>query len=255
MEVAIIDGEEYAYESIEDIRKKQIAKYELYLRKSNIPEFYWKIDFEHYKGNQESKEFKDIVYYAENCHIEEFNHVHLFLYGNHSTQKSALMYNIGKQAIKNGLKVKSILAGNLIDKLMKLQGYSYIEEIYNELRELKECDLLLIDDFGDANKTIAWKGESKNLIIGAWDTFLREVFSSRTKIVMTSNYDTDFIQEYYGKSLFELLDRNFYSIQLTECIKEIRQYNVAKVFQKNIKRRKQCSQLPRPEGHGLQAIS
>ncbi len=238
MEITIIDGEEYLYESLDSIREKQKLKYDIYLKKSNIPEFYWNINFNDYKGNQESKEFKDIVYYAENCHTDEFKHVHLFLYGNHSTQKSALMYNIGKTAIKNGLKVKSILAGTLIDKLMKLQGYSYIEEIYNELRELKECDILLIDDFGDANKTIAWKGESKNLIIGAWDTFLREVFSSKTKIVMTSNYDTDFIQEYYGKSLFELLDRNFYSIQLTECIKEIRQYNVAKVFEKNIKRRK-----------------
>lgn len=238
MEVAIIDGEEYAYESIEDIRKKQIAKYELYLRKSNIPEFYWKIDFEHYKGNQESKEFKDIFYYAENCHTEEFNHVHLFLYGNHSTQKSALMYNIGKTALKNGLKVKSILAGTLIDKLMKLQGFNYIEELYKQIMELKEVDLLLIDDFGDVEKSLMWSSSNKSIILTEWDKFLREVLASRTKIVMTSNYDKENIGQVFGKSLCELIDRNFYAIHLTESIKEIRQYNVSKVFQKNILRRK-----------------
>lgn len=238
MEITIIDGEEYLYESLDEVREKQKAKYDLYLKKSNIPEFYWNINFEDYKGNKESKEFKDIVYYANNFHTEEFNHVHLFLFGNHSTQKSALMYNIGKTALKNGLKVKSILAGTLIDKLMKLQGFNYIEELYKKVIELKQVDLLLIDDFGDIEKSLMWSSSNKSIILTEWDKFLREVLASKTKIVMTSNYDKENIGQVFGKSLCELIDRNFYAVQLTESIKEIRQYNVAKVFHKNIKRRK-----------------
>jgi DNA replication protein DnaC len=148
------------------------------------------------------------------------------------------MYNIGKTALKNGLKVKSILAGTLIDKLMKLQGFNYVEEIYKKVTELKGVDLLLIDDFGDVEKSLMWSSSNKSIILTEWDKFLRELLASRTKIVMTSNYDKENIGQVFGKSLCELIDRNFYAIQLTESIKEIRQYNVAKVFQKNIKRRK-----------------
>ena len=237
-----IDGETYVYEDEKFVEENNKLKYLLKLKQSGIPEFYWNINFEDYMGSKTNKEYLYITHYANSCHTKEFNHVHLFLYGSHSTQKSALMYNIGKQAIRNGMKVKAILAGTLIDKLMKLQGFNFIQEIYTEIQELKNCDLLLIDDFGDGNKTLAWKGESRNLIIGAWDTFLREILASNTKLVMTSNYDLQHIQEYYGKSLFELLDRNYYCLQLLSSIKDLRKYNVKKIFEQfdidNIERRK-----------------
>jgi chromosomal replication initiation ATPase DnaA len=224
------DGDVFVYEDEETVREKRKLRYEYFLKNSGIPSFYHTINFEDYKGDKNNKEFLYIKHYADNCHTKEFAHVHLFIYGVHSTQKSALMYNVCKEAIKNGMKVKCILAGTLIDKLMKLQGFNYIEEIYNEIQELKKCDLIAVDDFGDGNKTLAWKGESKNLIIGAWDTFLREILASNTKIVMTSNYDLNFIKEYYGTSVFELLDRNFFPVHLTESVKEVRKYNVKDIF-------------------------
>ena len=224
------DGEIYAYESEETLKLKKELRYNINLEKSGIPKFYWNINFENYKGDKANKEYLYIEYYANNCHKKEFNHIHLFLYGNHSTQKSALMYNICKQAIKNEMKVKTILAGTLIDKLMKLQGFNFIQEIYDDIQELKNCDLLAIDDIFDIEKSLMWGSNNKTMIISEWDQFLREVLASKTKIITTSNYDKNNIRQHFGKSISELIDRNFFSVQLTESIKELRQYNVSKIF-------------------------
>lgn len=230
LEYEIIDGDVFAYESEASIQEKIKLKYQLHLSQSGIPEFYWNINFEDYKGDKANKEYLYIEYYANNCHKKEFNHIHLFIYGNHSTQKSALAYNIGKQAIKNGLTVKSILASTLIDNLMKLQGFNFVQEIYDKIKELKNCDLIILDDIWDTEKAMHWNGVNKNLIVSEWDQFFREVLASNTKIVTTSNYDKNNIRQHFGKSISELIDRNFFSVHLTESIKELRQYNVNKVF-------------------------
>jgi len=236
------DGDTFAYHSEDSLREQRKLKYDLHLAQSGIPSFYWNINFDDYQGSKTNKEYLYIKRYADNCHKKEFNHIHLFIYGLHSTQKSALAYNIGKEAIRNGLKVKSILAGTLIDKLMKLQGFNFIQEIYNEVKELKECDLLIVDDCWDVEKAMHWNGLNKNLIIGEWDQFFREVLASNTKIVTTSNYDKNNIGQHFGKSIFELIDRNFFQVHLTESIKEKRKLNVAQVFadiekQEEVKRR------------------
>ena len=235
-----IDGDVFAYHTEESLREQRKLRYDFYLKNSGIPQFYWNINFEDYHGDKKCKAYLDLYHYACNCYKKEFDHVHLFIYGLHSTQKSALMYNIGKEAIKNGLKVKSILAGTLIDKLMKLQGFNYIEEIYREIQELKDCDLILLDDSFDVEKSLMWKSENKSMIISEWDQFLREVLASKTKIVTTSNYDITNIGQHFGKSIAELIDRNFYSVHLTHSIKSHRQLNVKKAFEsieQEVKRR------------------
>jgi DNA replication protein DnaC len=225
-------GNEYTIDNPDYQEKIQNERYEFFLNKSNIPSFYWNIGFDNYRGDSNSKEIKQIIYYAENCYKEMFNHVNLYLWGNQSTQKTALACNILKQGIHNGLKVKFILAGTLIDNLMKLQGFSQDEDIYYKIKELKNCDLLLIDDIGDINKSVYWtKSDSKNIIISAWDTFLREILSSNTKVVMTSNFDISIFKQYFGDSMHELIDRNFAAIHLTQSVKSIRKLNVNKIFE------------------------
>jgi DNA replication protein DnaC len=226
------DGNEYFIENSEYRKKIQRERYDFFLKKSDIPSFYWNINFRDYKGDKSSKEIKQIVHYAENCHKEKFNHVHLYLYGNQGCQKTAGMCNVLKQGIRNGLKVKFILAGTLISYLLKVQGFSQDEDVETKLKELKQCDLLAIDDIGDINKSVYWtKSESKNLIISCWDTFLREVLSSNTKVIMTSNFDITIFKQYFGESLYELIDRNFAQIHLTQSVKSVRKLNVNKVFE------------------------
>lgn len=117
----------------QELRKK---KYEYFLKKSGIPEFYWDIDFNDYKGDKQSESFKKIKYYSENILNKEFKYVHLYLWGIQGTQKTALECNVLKEALKKGLKVKFILAGDLIDLLLKLQGFNYNEVLYEQAEDL-----------------------------------------------------------------------------------------------------------------------
>ncbi|HPC10016.1 MAG TPA: ATP-binding protein [archaeon] len=221
-----IDGEEFAIPD-DEFYCLQNKKYQLLLQKANIPSFYWDINFVDYQGDKTSKEFQIIYNYAHNFFKPEFNHINLYLCGGTSTQKSALMYNIGKTAIKLGYNVKSILAGSLIDKLMKIQGFNYNEKIYNEIQDLKQSDLLLIDDFGDIKKTLMWQNEeSKNIILVEWDKFLRDIVVSNTHVVMTSNYNLALVKQYFGEYIYELLDRNFFEIYLQYSVKEKRKNKI-----------------------------
>lgn len=223
------DGEIVAIPNPIKQQEARQKKYQLFLEKSNLPEFYWDIEFDDYKGSKDSDEFKKAKYYANNIDKPEFKHVSLFIYGSHSTQKTAVACNILKEAIRKGLKCKFILAGSLIDKLMKLQGFNKDEELYLEIKELKQCDVLFIDDIFDPSKAITWKNNN-DLIITEWDIFLRDLLSRNTKIIMTSNFDKTIIKQHYGESLFQLIDRNFVELYFTESIKEIRKLNVASAF-------------------------
>lgn len=229
------DGVEVLVVNHEYEKKIKQAKFNLFLKNSGIPNFYWNIEFDDYKGNSSSIALKKIRYYAAHCHEPDFDYVHLFLYGARSTQKTALACNILKTAMHNGLKAKFVLSGQLIDKLMKIQGFKIDEDLYYEIKKLKEADIIVIDDIFDPQKSLLWKNsENKNMIISEWDTFLRDVLSSKTRVIMTSNYSVEIIKQHYGEDLFELVDRNTEKIMLTDNIKSTRKLKVNSVF-KDIK--------------------
>lgn len=225
------DGNSYATNNLEYLKYIQQTKYKLFLERSGIPEFYHDIDFDMYVGNKKSNAYKKIVYYAEHLKDKNFDHVHLYLWGLHGCQKSALMCNIGKTAIKNGLKVKFVLAGDLIDAMMKIQGYSNDAYLMKEIEDLKtNYDLILLDDISDSEKAMMWKSENKSLIISEWDKFFRKVLYSKTHVVMTSNFSIDSCKQYFSQSVFEMLDRNTEKIHLTDSVKQIRQLKVSSAF-------------------------
>ena len=203
-------------------KQKANEKYFILLKRSGIPEFYWNIDWKDYKGNKSKENFDKALYFAQNFHKEKFNHTHLYLWSEmNNSQKTSISCNIGKEAIQQGYKVKFILGGTLIDYLMKNNGFNYNKEIHDKIQQLKEQDILIIDDAFSADKGTLWKNSpNNNLIISAWDQFLREVVSSNTKIIMTSNLQIDKIKELYSPSLFELVDRNFVVLLFEDSIKD-----------------------------------
>jgi len=210
----------------------QNVRYNLFLERSGIPEFYWNINFENYVGNKKSVEFRKIKHYAEHLNEKQFSHVHLYLWGNQGCQKSALACNIGKSAIKKGLKVKFILAGDLIDTLMKIQGYNNNSELVKEIEELKTTyDLIIVDDVADAEKALMWNSSNKSLIISEWDRLFRKILYNGTNIVMTSNFSIENCKQYFSTSIYEMLDRNMEKIHLTESVKEIRKLKVQSAFE------------------------
>jgi DNA replication protein DnaC len=214
-------GEEYL--TPDPIYKKHISKkiYELLLKQSDIPLYYYDVEFKDYKGENSRESVEKIIYYANHFNTEKFNHAHLYLYGENSSQKTALAINVGKEALRKGFKVKFVLAGSLIDKLLKIQGFNYHEELEEEIKKLKENKIIIIDDIFDPAKSLMWnKEQSSNYIVAAWDQFLREILSSKIKIILTSNVPVEAIEAKFGKSMYELIYRNFIALGLFDSIKQ-----------------------------------
>lgn len=225
------NGEEYAYVDPKYKKKMVEKKYEYLLNLSGIPRFYWDIEFSDYKGKNSLKEVEKLIYYAKNFNDKKFKYVHLYLWGINNSQKTALACNVGKEILKQGYDVKFTLAGVLIDKLMKLQGYGYQEELENEIKKLKQAKVLIIDDIFDSAKSILWsKSDSADLIITAWDSFLRGIISSNTKLILTSNEPVNVLQTKFKKSIYHLIDRNFISIALQDDVKVFRKKSFENLF-------------------------
>ena len=210
---------------------KEIDKkrYDILLRRSGIPHFYWSIDFKDYKGDLSKANLKKVIQYSEECFTDKFEYVNLYLYSKeNSSQKTAISCNVGKEAIRQNKKVQFILAGSLIDMLLKQSGFTHYPEIANELKKLKESDLLIIDDVFDTKKSVHW--QNSNITTSEWDRFLRELLVSRTKVVMTSNMTIDEIQKNYGKSMKELINRNFIDLEFKDSITKERKRKFDNLF-------------------------
>lgn len=224
-------GEEYI--TINPHYKKAASKkiYDILLNQSNIPKYYWNIEFKDYKGEKSKEVVERIIYYSEHFFEEKFNYAHLYLYGENSGQKTALAANVGKAALKKGYKVKFILAGTLIDRLLKVQGFHYNEDLEEELSKLKSHDMIIIDDIFDEKKSLMWnKEESSNYIVAAWDTFLRELVSSKSKLILTSNISIEAIESKFGKSMYELIYRNFIALGCYDSIKHHKKQRFENLF-------------------------
>jgi DNA replication protein DnaC len=220
------NGHEVAVDNPEYFKIFQKDKYDLFFKKSNIPSFYYDISFDDYFGQKSNEEIRKIRYYAEHCHEDKFKYVSLYLWGKGSTQKTCLACNIGKQAIKNGLRVKFIHASELIDYLLKVSSYSRDEKIELLLDDLREQDLLIADDLCKGT----YFKNNPDLVINAWDNFLRPLLANGRKIIFTSNNSLDSVKDMFGDSLAELLERNCEIIQLTESVKQKRKLNVSDIF-------------------------
>jgi len=201
-------------------KKIQNEKYKYYLKESSIPSDYWDLTFEHAGKGTNGRVVEICKNYISR--LKKKTKKNLYLYGLNSTGKTTAMCAIGKEAIREGLKVKFLQASSLLNLLQKTSGYGIDETYEFEKRKLDSYDLLLIDELFDSTKSTLWKGESKNLIVSEWDGFLRHHLSNDRRIVCTSNILSERIANDYSTSLFELVDRNFMVLKFTQSVKDER---------------------------------
>lgn len=212
-----IDGIMYATMNSKYEHYIKEKKYNYLLSISGIPEEYKTLNFSNYKGELSLQNVEKCIKYSTECNTEKFKNINLYLSGSYGTQKTTLACSIGKGFIANDYKVKFIYASELIDYLMKNQGFSENNELQKKIDSYMSCDLLIIDDFG---KGTYWKN-NPDLIIEAWDKFLRRLISENKRILMTSNYSLSYIKEHYGESLYMLLHRNFEELIFYDSIHEV----------------------------------
>ena len=151
---------------------RQRKKYKEYLKRSNIPKEYWKLNFNSFPWDKSKDSVDKCRKYGEGITEEKFQDISLFLHGPNSTGKTTAMCAIGKLALWKGLKVKYELSGNLHPHLMKYHSYDN-EESKEIKKQLSRYDLILIDEAFDPDKITTWTN-NKSLASSAWDVFVRD---------------------------------------------------------------------------------
>lgn len=219
--IEIINGEEVAVRNDSYWKKREQERYELLLKKSGIPKNYWDLDFSDYQGTLSLDSKDKCEQYAKNCKEEKFHNINLYLVGNHSAQKSMCACAIGKEFIRQGLKVKFIYAGQLIKLLWDSNDFNLKEECYFKINEINDSDLLIIDDIFDTQKSRMFV-TNPDSIIAEWDTFLRSFIHADKRIVMTSNNTVEQVKEAFGESLYQLVQRDFIELMFYDDIKIVR---------------------------------
>ncbi len=209
-----IEGIDYAILNKEYKKFIDGKKFEFLLSKSDIPKEYFNLTFDNYQGEKSISEIEKCMLYSTNCKKEKFEGINLYLTGGFGTQKTTVACSIGKVFLLNNYTVKFVYASELIDYIMKNQGFNSDDESQKKINSYLESDLLIIDDFG---KGTYWKN-NPDLIIEAWDKFLRKLISKNKRIIMTSNLSLSYIKEHYKDSLYFLLHRSFEELYFYDSI-------------------------------------
>lgn len=226
------NGQLYAKPNKSYWNKIKEKKYNLLVDKSNIPKFYRNIEFKDYIGEKSKENIEKLQYMIEHIEDEKFQDINLYLWGaGNNTQKTSSACNFAKGCIKKGLRVKFCNFGVFVNYLMKNQGFKQDEDSFFKLKELKDSDIIVLDDCFDPNKSLLWKNEqSRTMIISEIDSFFRECIYNHKRFVLTSNLSVDMIKENYGISFYELIDRNFAQMQFLDSVKEIRKFRLEDVW-------------------------
>lgn len=227
-----VTQEEYAIKNPQWEKRAGRQNYKLMLEWSGIPKNYWDLEFKDYKGEISQKELAIAEAFAKNIRHEKVKNTNLYIWGPNSGQKTMIACAIGKEAIRQGLYVQFILAGDLIDSLMKNQGYNKDEEESERLKKLRMSSLVIVDDVFDDKKSLRWKTTNADLIISEVDRFIRTMTSENNRLVFTSNIELETIKHSYGQSIYELMDREFLILKFEDIIKKHRKdrYNEVTEF-------------------------
>jgi len=232
-----VDSNGVSYQALNPKWAEHIQKerYSYFLKESNIPSDYWDLDFNSFKWEKSLDSVNKCEAYAKNIRHPDFKNISLYLYGTNSSGKTTIACSIGKNLIKQGLNVQYVQSGDLIAFLLKTSGYSSDSDSISRLSKLNSADIVIIDDAFDKNKSIMWsKEDSKALIISAWDLYFRSALSNGVRFIISSNIEMGQFGLDYGKSLFELIDRNFVFLTFFDEIKIVRKKKQERVFDKHM---------------------
>lgn len=196
--------------------------YSKLLKLSNIPESYWNLSFEDYKGEGSKEYLNKAIQYSQNFDDSLYDTVNLYLYGPNRTQKTMIMCAIGREQIRKNYKVVYFQANQLQNILLNQINFNPDKEqkkmqdkLYN-----KYYDLILIDDIFSSVKQFMWRDGKGDYIISLWDEFFRNAFQNKQRIIVTSNTRMIEIKNIFSQDLQELLLDYMYELYFFDSIKE-----------------------------------
>ena len=160
---------------------------------------------ESYKGTKSRDDFERLLKYASLFSTDKVNDAKkcfIYIYGPNGTQKTSVAQGIGKTINESGVDCRYILMKSLIDNLWKSQRDDEIEE---EIRELANCDVLILDEAFSKDKIHIWASGNQ---LGYIDEFLRErINNGKGCIFISNNLPTEIENQGFSHSLQDLVTR------------------------------------------------
>ena len=215
----------------EFLKETELKRYNVLLKMSGIPELYHDLDFVDYLGTKSIDNVHKCKKYAENIMLPDYKGVGLYLQGEYRTQKTTIMCAIGKEAIRQGLKVKYYQAPELQDIMVNLNNFTPDELLLSEWKKIQNYyNVILIDDLFDDKKQVLWKNNGEH-IIAAWDRFFRYVFTNHKRIIITSN--TLFVQvgQKFSRAIYELLQDHLKELKFEDKGNVLKRNKIDELFE------------------------
>jgi DNA replication protein DnaC len=221
------------YLSEDDEKKFLEKKYNVLLKNSAIPEYYYSVEWEDYQGTKSVDNKNKVKKFIENIDNPKLKHIHMYIWGEGiSTQKTAIACNVGKTAMRQGKRVKFINGGDFVNHLMRIQGFSGHEDSLDYINSLLQYNVLIIDEIFNANTSLLWaNSQAKNQICSALDSFLRPIYSSDITLILTSNTNPEKIKDKYSEELYELVVRSSFRLEFRDSIKAFKERNFEKLLE------------------------
>lgn len=196
-----INGEEVLIKtnSWKKFQEKELNR--IKFKKTSLP--YHVLDLSLEDIIEEKKYVENLKKYVNNFE-EKYKSVHLYFWSeNNGTQKTTTAGIVGKELLFKGFNVEFIL----MSKLSKVLTQESFEDGQEEVvKNLVECDFLIIDDSFDPKKITIYKSGYQ---IPFLDTFLRMRLEQKRKATcFTSNFSPKEIDiEKFGLSMNKLINR------------------------------------------------
>jgi DNA replication protein DnaC len=182
--------------------------------RSNIPKPYKNISWDDYKGTESLVEKKRLEVFSKNLDHPDLKDLKLYLWGatpDMQRSTSIMACNIGKDAIRQGKKVRYALSGLVIDWINKSKGFDDHKEASSQLSDLVSADIIIIDGMFDDNKSLTWKN-SKTI----WYDFLQNLINKNKKVILTASCSVSTVGASFSPVLENCLSFGFHSMEIKD---------------------------------------
>jgi DNA replication protein DnaC len=126
----------------------------------------------------------------------------LYLYGGNGTGKTTLASWVGYRIIRNGYSVKYEFMNSIVRYLM---DEDFNQDSKSIVRGFRDCDLLIVDEAFDKEKTRLWDSGKQ---LPAIETFLKErVARGKGTMFISNKPPKDIESQGFSTSIRELIER------------------------------------------------
>lgn len=173
---------------------------------SEIPNEYWNLLLSDLEVPE--KVLKIINIYLENINNAVDKHKCIMFTGTNGVGKTAIMCEIGKEAIVKNYKVCYITFEDLIDSFYPKKSDKEVDENKEFLNRIKKADFILLDEFGKAPLK-----ENSLFIPQKLENFIKKVVNEKV-MVATTNFNKEQLKNMFGESCIDALYRQTYFLKI-----------------------------------------